>query len=263
MILLSDSSSNTKQRKTAALHPELLLCGLSLAPANMASPEKSVCPSSTANCRAWCVAKTGLSRVFGDIDRGRISKTLFYMNSPAEFCRQLCDELRRKELYSHRHGLKLCCRLNVLSDIPFENHGVPQSFPDSLFYDYTKIHSRISRLPANYHICGSWSENPRHQAACLQLLQTGHNVSVVFAERGDFAGNAALRQRIPGRFVLPGSSHAWDCFDGDQSDIRLQLPGYDPLATRAGNGRICALRLKSHSVAERNAAIESEFVFVV
>jgi hypothetical protein len=198
-----------------------------------------------------------MAMVWPAVMAGRINKTLFWQSDREGFLEQLNREIRLAWIREEAAGRKLLVRLNAFSDIPWERYNVPQSHPDVGFYDYSKVTSRQGALPANYRICWSWSGN--NGPACIELLEKGDNVAVCFAEIGDgFAGNGALRQRIPGRYRLPGSSHMWETFDGDLSDLRY----LDPTATRAGYGRICALRLKSGTTEQRNAVMNDGSGFV-
>lgn len=190
-------------------------------------------------------------------------KTLYLQQDRVGFLRQLCAEISLAQCQAENDGRQLVVRLNAFSDIPWEHRTygeIPQQFESVVFYDYTAILSRpLSNPCSNYHLCASWKGENENGPGCIDLLERGYNVAVAFAEPGSFAGNAALKQDIPKRWRLPGSSKVWTCFDGDESDLRA----FDPGPTRAGNGRICALRLKSGSTVERDKAIASGFVQVI
>ena len=236
---------------------------MSLAPADISG--RNLCPSSTAGCRAACVgAHTGLVVLFKSIMESRVKRSQFWNEHPEQFIRQLRDELRQEQEIAERHGEQLIARLNTFSDLIIEGPKmhIPQDFPDILFYDYTKITSRLlsGTLPQNYVLCASWSENPRHQKDCIEILENGRGtVAVPFARIGRYVGNAAYRQELPRMHRLPGASRSYAVLDGDRNDIRA----FDEQLTRAGYGRIVGLRYKTHSTESRETGLKSGFVEIV
>ena len=187
----------------------------------------------------------------------RVRKTLFLQKDRQGFLAQLNAEILAARIREESDGRTLAVRLNAFSDVPYEHKTfgeIPQRHPEVVFYDYTAV---LSRRPLpNYALSYSWKGT--NGAGCIELLNAGFNVSVCFAERGSFAGNAALRQRLPKRYRLPGSEHAFEVFDGDTSDLRMLDPG----PTNAGYGRICGLRLKAGSTEQRDSAIADDSGFV-
>lgn len=260
MNLLTPGSFQTKLRKSET--EEYAVYSLSLAPANYAGG-KTVCPQSTADCRLACVGGpgSGLAQTFPSIMRSRTAKTVFFFRDREEFLVQLCREIRAAEHRERKNGKIPVIRLNAFSDLTWERFPVPkeagknifESNPDCIFYDYSKILSRgKTPLPANYYLCFSYSG--QNSAGCLDLLNSGKNVSVVFAQNGPgFAGTGAMNQRIPSRYRLPGSDHQWTVEDGDLTDLRHT----DRRETRSGVGRIIGLRLKTGSLAQRISLMNS------
>jgi len=254
--LLSDATSNTKTRKSQ--REEFRIVTLSLSPADEAGTGKSNCPNSTQSCRAACVGgpNVGLASVFSLIMKARAEKTRFLQEDRPAFLKQLCSEIASRQRQAENEGAQLVCRLNTFSDLPWESRAygeIPQQFTGVIFYDYTKLHSRVGQTPKNYSICASWSENPKHQEACAELLHAGHNVAIPFADIYGGNGPRAYNQQLPKRWNVGGS---WfEVYDGDLSDLRFLDPG----KTLSGRGRICGLRLKAGSNATRNAAIDAGF----
>lgn len=253
--LLSRATANTKTRKS--MRVEYRIVALSLAHADESG--HNVCPQSTPACRQHCVGGdgVGLAMVWRQIMAGRIQKTEYLMQDRAGFIVQLVGELHREARISEREGSRLVARLNTFSDLPWEHRQygcIPQLFPDVRFYDYTKLHSRVMHSPANYHLCGSWSENPRHQEACYDLLIQGRNVAVAFGVEGAYAGNRALMQVIPAKWRILDKEF-WT-YDGDDTDLRFLDEGPD----YRGLGRICALRFKAGTNAGRDEGLRSGFV---
>jgi hypothetical protein len=114
---------------------------------------------------------------------------------------QLRKELGNFDKLCKRQGVKAAVRLNVLSDIPWEKHGIPQEFPDIFFYDYTKNASRLGKTPSNYELMFSYSNEPDYQKHVAKAWNTDAPISVVF--RG------GMPEHYKGRRVI----------DGDASDL--------------------------------------------
>ena len=273
MNLLSTAESNTKLRKSET---ELYsVVGLSLPSHTIGASqgEKTACQESTRSCRDACVVSSaGMTSVFPRIMAARVLKREFLFSNRKAFIEQLNAEIALHRIKSESEDKILVCRLNVGTDLMWEDTdygGIPQRHPTVVFYDYTKRHHRINpSLPSNYTLCGSWSEAPRHQQRCIELLHDGKNCAVVFSDitprnsegqPNRFAGNAALRQRLPKRIQLPGDSQAWNVHDGDSSDLRLQVAGDPGPHRKTGRGSVIGLRLKAHSRQVRDAATASGF----
>lgn len=261
MRLLSDSTSNTKLRKSEL--SEFRIVSLQLSPADEAETGKTNCPQSTEGCRAACVGgpDVGMAQVFSAIMAARKAKTLFLQTQKAEFLRQLGEELDRERRLAHAAGRRLVARLNTFSDVPWETSAygeIPQSFADVVFYDYTKLHSRVisPKRPANLHLVGSWSERPEHQERCAALLHAGHNVAIPFATDEGGTGWRAYSQKLPKRHQI--GVNWFEVYDGDESDLRFMDPG----PTGSGRGRIIGLRLKAGNYAAREAALAAGFAVV-
>lgn len=252
--LLSRAEANTKIRKSRRI--DFRIVSLSLA--HHRTSGINVCPQASPACSAACVGgdNVGLAQVWPEIMAGRVRKTQMMAKDLGQFVRQLIGEIEQQRRTAERLGAQLCCRLNQFSDLPWEAKAygsIPQLFPEVIFYDYTKIHSRVRTAPENYHLCGSWSELTRHQAACAELLAEGYNVAIAFSVDGAYAGNRAGGQSLPKRWRVAG--HWYECYSGDESDLRFLDPG----ETRSGRGRICALRLKAGNNVTRGLAIERGF----
>ena len=254
--LLADATSNTKLRKSQT--DQYRIVSLSLSPADEAGTGKSNCPSATAGCTVCCVGspRTGMAQVFNTIMQSRIAKTRFLQEDRAAFLEHLKTEIDREQRKAAADGRTLVVRLNTFSDIPWEHlhyGNIPKHFPDVIFYDYTKIHSRVWSAPTNYHLVGSWSEKTEHQAACVELLLAGHNVAVSFATSAGGTGWKAYDQALPQWVELRG--HRFNVLDGDVSDLRFTDRG----PSRSGRGNVIGIRLKAGSNATRAAAIDAGF----
>lgn len=165
------------------------------APADLSGYD--VCQYRSAGCTASClntsghggIAKNANAAGLNDIQRARIARTrLFFLN------RFLFNVLLVRELAKHIEkaraaGMVPCIRLNGTSDLPWErlrlNDGrtILETFPDVIFYDYTKhpdraIANAAGEHPANYHLTFSRSET--NAADCENVLAAGGNVAAVF-----------------------------------------------------------------------------------
>ena len=117
-----------------------------------------------------------------------------------------------------RKNLTPCFRLNLTSDIPWENirkHradkiNVMEEFPQVNFYDYTKGFYRMrawldGKMPDNYHLTFSRSEVTSDNKM-KTILALGGNVEVVF------------------RGTLPKTYLGYPVVNGDENDLRFKDP---------------------------------------
>ena len=92
----------------------------------------------------------------------------------------LRKEIAAFERKCARDGFKSAFRLNTISDIQYERFEIPQEFSSSLFFDYTKIASRLGNTPANYKLMFSYSAAAKYQKAVSRALKTDLPISAVF-----------------------------------------------------------------------------------
>ena len=102
------------------------------------------------------------------------------MESPATFVTKLEHEIDNFISLCTKQGKKAAFRLNTISDIPWEKYGVPQNFPNALFYDYTKAAARLGKTPDNYGLMFSYSQTPKYQKQVARALETNAPIAVVF-----------------------------------------------------------------------------------
>jgi hypothetical protein len=165
--------------------------------------------------------------------RARRAKTAAWYLARGWFLAQLRKELALAEKRARRKGLRLAARLNVFSDIAWEDTGIVDAFPAVQFYDYTKNPRRVGPVRANYWVTFSRSET--NGAAVLALLAAGKNVTVVFAD------------------ALPRTWEGYTVISGDDTDLRFT----DPRGRK--RGRVVGLSIKAASLKEREGAINSGF----
>lgn len=148
-----------------------------------------------------------------NVQRARIAKTRYLFEEPESFLAQLRKEIRSATRSAERQGLVPCFRLNLTSDVAWEDLGIIDEFPELAFYDYSKSAARVSQfiqgeLQANYHLTYSRSERRGDDLTCFSFLKAGGNVAVVF------------------RGSLPATWQGFPVIDGDKTDLRfLDRPG--------------------------------------
>ena len=187
---LGSYSQSTKMRLSEA-NGTITYC-LYLAPANMSGYE--VCPVSKF-CRKFCLNGSGHNKadilLRGEESRiniSRIKRTrLFFENKPL-FMQLLIHEIKRTREYAMRRGMSFSVRLNGTSDLSPEDFvyggkNILEIFPDVIFYDYTKVPSRLSLLGKYINYDLTFSYNGHNINICKQFLQRGGKVAVVFANQ--------------------------------------------------------------------------------
>ena len=214
MKLLS-RDSNTKLIKTAKGENEpVVLAGLSL------MPTIELCPSAmNAQCFNDCLKSSGLAQVYTSVNKARQAKTDFYNNDREGFLAQLRRELTNLDKYAKKHNKRAIVRLNVLSDIAWENHNIPQEFPNIYFYDYTKRAARLGKTPSNYDLMFSYSAAPKYAKQVEIALKTDAPMTVVFKN--------GLPSEWMGREVVDGDISDLDNVKHSGKIIGLRVKGND------------------------------------
>lgn len=179
--------------------------GIHLAPHKLAG-KHNVCPDASEGCIKACLNTSGM----GNLNRtqiSRINKTKFFFAHKDEFMKQLHREISNK-IKNNKKGYKLSFRLNLTSDIPWENvkyqgKSIMEHFPKIQFMDYTKSVSRMLRsitdvnFPKNYHL--TFSKSEKNTSACEIILACGGNIAVVFDKK--------LPKTYLGKKVIDGVKH--------------------------------------------------------
>lgn len=211
VTLLSDGGSNPKTAK-AATGVEFQNYIMHLSPSDLSGV--NVCPSASKGCRAACLNGAGRG-LFDGVQIPRLRKTLYYVHYKAQFLDHLNQEVSKRLAKATKQGIKAAFRLNGTSDIPWESIKIPStgksimaSHPTAIFYDYTKIVSRIDSqaLTPNYRLTVSASENNDSQVN-VALMQ-GTNAAVVFHEVPTYYN---------GFVVIDGDSHDFRFLDPNES----------------------------------------------
>lgn len=181
--------------------------GLSLSPYNQNSQGKNICPMASLGCASACLFGAGHGSM-SNVIKGRTNKTEFFLANRKDFLNMLYIEIAQLELKHKLEKTKFAVRLNVTSDISWENFKINatgknifDSFENIIFYDYTKNYLRFKKeLPKNYTLTFSRSET--NDKIAMELLNKGVNIAVVFDK-------------------TPTEYKGYKVIDGDISDTRF------------------------------------------
>jgi hypothetical protein len=170
-------------------------------------PDNIVCAGAkAAGCMKDCLKESGLGGVYPSINKARQARTDYWHNSKITFLDQLCRELRNFSKLCAKQNVQGVVRLNVMSDISWEEYDVPQSFPELQFYDYTKKARRFhgQRQPDNYRLMFSYSgaKNYQHQVQSFLKSYSDAPMAVVFR-------NKNFPSTFMGRPVINGDDSDW------------------------------------------------------
>tara|TARA_R100001443_G_scaffold24713_2_gene37138 strand:+ start:838 stop:1527 length:690 start_codon:yes stop_codon:yes gene_type:complete len=177
MKLLDTAGGNTKIKKSMKDKPKKRIGSLSMYPDDILCPARNI-----AGCKEMCLVGAGRGAM-GNVVQGRMDKTMYYHNDTQGFLEQLRRELFNFNKLCKRTGVEPIARLNTLSDVPWERHGIPQEFPDIFFYDYTKAAYRLTRTPDNYKLMFSYSPKKKFQKQVEEALKTDVPMSAVFKDK--------------------------------------------------------------------------------
>lgn len=209
---LGSVNLTTKHQK--AYKYDELTYSLYLAPAKSSGYE--VCPKRNKECTLLCLNESGLNTMSMNddkINKSRITKTKLFFEHREFFMRWLVDEIKSTKKKAEKLGYHFSVRLNNTSDINPESFyvdegnkkvNVLQLFPDTMFYDYTKVDNRIKLLEKykNYDLTFSYSGYNLDE--CVQMLKNNVRVAVVF-KKG-----------------LPETFWGYKVIDGDLYDMRYR-----------------------------------------
>ena len=172
-----------------------------------------VCASASAGCRTACLYTSGHGQ-FTNTQNARIAKTKRFFESRAIFLAELVKESKAAMRKAAREGFTPAFRLNLTSDIRWENipvtvdgveyPNIMTAFPTVQYYDYTK-HTNRTNIPANYHLTFSRSESNDEQVTAM--FDRGFNVAIVFD--------------TPKGMPLPTTYMGREVIDGDEHDLRF------------------------------------------
>jgi len=181
------------------------------------------------SCLSNCIVYAGNGRHKNVFDK-RVKRTRFFFEQPALFIALLLHDLEKLKLEALIFGKKLAIRLNVFSDLPWEDLAgfLFGLYPEIQFYDYTKEGERLlaKPLPPNYHITASYHEH-LSWVVVEQLIEKGINVAAVFqASKKD----------------MPYRHKNFPVVNGDEHDFRF----LDPKGVIVGLARKGKLSKENH-----------------
>jgi hypothetical protein len=185
-----------------------------MSPEKQNSLGKNLCSKASEGCKKSCLFSAGMG-AFSNVRIGRINKTEYFLKDREGFLQQAAKEIKKAV---KKHGAEnIAIRLNGTTDIPFENIpfafegevylNIMEIFPQVQFYDYTKVFNRFTKkLPKNYDLTFSRSEDPINQKEAEALLILGNNVAAVFKNE------------------LPAFYGGYKIIDGDETDLTFLHP---------------------------------------
>lgn len=194
--LLKTGSENAKLAKTLAKeNGAVRIASLSM------MPDSILCPASkSAGCRAGCLESAGRGAM-SNVAMGRQARTDYWHEDREGFIVQLKRELTNFVRLCKKQGVKPVARLNVLSDIAWEQYGIPQSFPEIEFFDYTKRATRLGKTPQNYNLLFSFSGRDQ------------------YAKQVEIAENTSAPMAVVFHGVMPEFFRGRKVINGDESDL--------------------------------------------
>jgi hypothetical protein len=214
MKLLSIDANSKLAKTNKVVGQDYLYAGLSM------MPDPIICPGSkAAKCMDGCLKTSGRAAIFPAIALARQAKTDCFHRDSDGFIFALVKDLKALVRKANKLGKTARVRLNVLSDIAWEQYGIPQMFPEIEFYDYTKRADRIGKTPANYRLTFSYSGVSTYAKQVGKAQDAGANMAVVFhVKKGQ-----ALPKVWQGKTVI----------DGDEHDARFDDPANVIVGLRA------------------------------
>jgi hypothetical protein len=150
-----------------------------LQPANKVAVKTLCAGAEASGCKRDCLIHSGqLGMTLGQ--SATTKKTILYLLRNAWFDWQLLTEIDDAERKAKRTGIPALFRLNGTSDIDFGY--IVAERPDSMFYDYTKILSRLRKnILSNYDLTFSGSMYTKQSKNALRkAVQRKHRIAVAF-----------------------------------------------------------------------------------
>lgn len=203
---------------------------LYLAPHTSGGGKTTLCPMSTPDCRAMCLAGAGLSGLPKQLG-AKLNRTFMFNNDRGRFMDLLLADIEKLKRIAAAEGMKPALRLNGSSDVTWERIVPSWAELGLQRYDYTKIPLEHRAVDRGYHLTFS-VEGPRDTARALGYLRAGQSVAVVVPEE------------LKHRALLHGfASDGFPIVDGDLSDARfLDAPGSIVLLKPKGHVRTGLIR---------------------
>ncbi len=216
---------------------------LHLAPFTTAGAQ-NLCPKSTLGCQQSCLYTAGRNRMPSN-QAAKIRRTRAYLADRPAFLTKLVEEIAWYERQATREGLSLAVRPNGTSDLPGLARALARRCPTIQFYDYTKILPAIAAGAPLTNLHYTFSRSERNEDECVQALDSGTNVAVVY---GTKKGGAL--PMFHGDYAPDSRLAAYPVVSGDETDVRFR----DPRGTD-GRGIIIGLRAKGAARLDRTGFV--------
>tara|TARA_R100000995_G_scaffold78447_1_gene49042 strand:- start:644 stop:1501 length:858 start_codon:yes stop_codon:yes gene_type:complete len=198
--------------------------GLQLAPSYISG--FNTCPNASIECGMSCLNFTGHGAKhmlnknnIHMVLKARIIRTILYFEYRTQFKNRLIQEINlHKNKVNKLDNVKLCIRLNVLSDIKHEkiNKDILNMFNDIQFYDYTKILNRNIKHMGNYHLTISRNELNKDV-----IKNISNNKAYVF----NVKRNDKLPKYYDNKKVIDGDLHDLRFLDDKNVIVGLRYKG--------------------------------------
>lgn len=207
---INSSAKMIKNKKVSGQYTYIIY----LAPANTSG--YNVCSHSTPECRMGCLATSGHAGMeikagkSSKIVDSRIKKVKLFYEQPEFFMQWLIAEINYYQRKAIKDNMGFSVRLNGTADIDWANvlvngKNIFEIFPNVQFYDYSKSILKFNNKPNNYHL--TYSFTGRNTKQCIELLNRGFNVAVVF--------NVKRESDLPKIFMN------YPVINGDETDFRV------------------------------------------
>ena len=154
-----------------------------LQPADKVAMETLCAFAVTAGCKSPCLISSGqLGMSVGQ--NAATKRTVLMLLRPAMFESAMLSEIDKAERKALKTGIPALFRLNGTSDVDFTDIMVQR--PDSMFYDYSKILSRVrkNRLP-NFDLTFSGSMySTQSKAALRKAVNAKYRIAMAYNTKG-------------------------------------------------------------------------------
>ena len=154
-----------------------------LQPADKVATNTLCIGADASGCKKPCLISSGqLGMDIGQ--RAATKRTILWLLRRDWFTAQLLKEIDAAELRATREGIPALFRLNGTSDIDFSD--IIAQRPNSQFYDYTKVLSRIRKNTSdNYDLTFSASmATEQSRRAFSKALDSGYRIAIAFNTKG-------------------------------------------------------------------------------
>ena len=213
--LLGTSTKVEKGSKVKVLTAVMYLAPHKLSGVNL-------CPWATAACAAACLGHSTGRLKMSNNQRVLVSKALLWHLFPDYFLARLDAEIRLHAIDARALGLQAAIRLNGSTDIRFEKHIDFASYPEVIFYDYTKA-PKTKRDASHYHLTYSVSDKRGSIAEAKRWLTGGGNIAIVVGAKDSAKLGDAKRVSLN---VVRDGWQGFPAHSADDTDARfLDEPG--------------------------------------